>query len=817
MSDINELEERLKSDRRMLDRILADMNSIQCEIDEIKRVSRLQQATEANLDPTIPVYQGASQPQTAYQDNSASQNQFTSQNNYIQNNHTQNIYNQQSSSIYQKNPQSYQTASQPVQSFQPHQPVQNNQPVQPHNSVQQKPQGYKQPRQKTDTEALLGKNIMGIAASILIFISFILFATLIIPKLTEEIKITLMLGVSFGITALGLFKWFKKKESIFFLSLSACGIGSIYISLFLCNIYFHIINDIVLYFLLLAWAAGVLFLSRYKQYIFEIIGCLGILVSVFFGGYSCGKSSDEMMLMILCIYTIVGFIAYLLFSHKDNIAYMLCSACSIVGIGYLLITAYDIKNTVISSNGDTVPGTEICIASILTICYLAFMIFINLKQTNENNFDYYPIFGALNYSLIIPAIYVMKIGGSEYKSYSGFIILILNFLMYAILEYLVKTSAKFIRKGVGIHIWQILMFSASTYICLDLKQINSTTSVFPLAMVLILYGFLMDSNLSRILGIISYGILIFCFSLDVVPLMSFGILLFATINICMYFKRNTYNTGYKFFSLIIFILGIVISIVYFSDNNDLNDETAIFLTILIPGIINFFGTKTPYANNWLTREREKSIQILGYIINAILMIGVLCFIVSVENDTLHFLSVLVAIALFMINTFNLMKTENSGAKIYIGAKFTVLLLIILSSYDSPQYVISIATFVLAIIFIVIGFVMNIKSLRLYGLIVSMICVIKLVMVDITYQNTAGHALSFFISGVLCFAISALYSFADKKLKKTTAPITPVDSSTGTQINNATNKQFNNLADKQLDLNIPPDEPTWSYPGNQHQR
>ena len=212
MSDINELEERLKSDRRMLDRILADMNSIQCEIDEIKRVSRLQQATEANLDPTIPVYQGASQPQTAYQDNSASQNQFTSQNNYIQNNHTQNIFNQQSSSIYQKNPQSYQTASQPVQSFQPHQPVQNNQPVQPHNSVQQKQQGYKQPRQKTDTEALLGKNIMGIAASILIFISFILFATLIIPKLTEEIKITLMLGVSFGITALGLFKWFKKKK-----------------------------------------------------------------------------------------------------------------------------------------------------------------------------------------------------------------------------------------------------------------------------------------------------------------------------------------------------------------------------------------------------------------------------------------------------------------------------------------------------------------------------------------------------------------------------------------------------------------------------
>ena len=37
------------------------------------------------------------------------------------------------------------------------------------------------------------------------------------------------------------------------------------------------------------------------------------------------------------------------------------------------------------------------------------------------------------------------------------------------------------------------------------------------------------------------------------------------------------------------------------------------------------------------------------------------------------------------------------------------------------------------------------------------------MIDITYDNTAGHALSFFISGVLCFVISALYNIADKKL------------------------------------------------------
>ena len=47
----------------------------------------------------------------------------------------------------------------------------------------------------------------------------------------------------------------------------------------------------------------------------------------------------------------------------------------------------------------------------------------------------------------------------------------------------------------------------------------------------------------------------------------------------------------------------------------------------------------------------------------------------------------------------------------------------------------------------------------------MIFAVKLVMVDIKYDNVLGNALSFFISGLICFGISALYSIADKKLAR----------------------------------------------------
>ena len=131
----------------------------------------------------------------------------------------------------------------------------------------------------------------------------------------------------------------------------------------------------------------------------------------------------------------------------------------------------------------------------------------------------------------------------------------------------------------------------------------------------------------------------------------------------------------------------------------------------------------------------------------------------------HFFAVLGAIGLYCINSVNILKKKNTGLSIYLGIKFTILVMVILSSYHAANYILSISAFVLSIIFIVIGFKLDIKSLRIYGLVVSLVCVVKLVMIDLTYDNTVGRAISFFVSGVLCFVISALYSVAEKKLHR----------------------------------------------------
>lgn len=92
------------------------------------------------------------------------------------------------------------------------------------------------------------------------------------------------------------------------------------------------------------------------------------------------------------------------------------------------------------------------------------------------------------------------------------------------------------------------------------------------------------------------------------------------------------------------------------------------------------------------------------------------------------------------------------------------MLAILSSFDAANYVLSIASFLFAIASIVIGFKFNYKALRVYGLVLSMLSTIKLILVDIGYNGTAQKALCFFICGLLCFAISAIYNWFDKRTK-----------------------------------------------------
>ena len=69
----------------------------------------------------------------------------------------------------------------------------------------------------------------------------------------------------------------------------------------------------------------------------------------------------------------------------------------------------------------------------------------------------------------------------------------------------------------------------------------------------------------------------------------------------------------------------------------------------------------------------------------------------------------------------------------------------------------------ALVCAVIGFKMNVGGLRLYGLILTLTCVVKLVVFDVGGSEQFERAVAFIVGGFICFAISALYNYAVKRL------------------------------------------------------
>ena len=114
--------------------------------------------------------------------------------------------------------------------------------------------------------------------------------------------------------------------------------------------------------------------------------------------------------------------------------------------------------------------------------------------------------------------------------------------------------------------------------------------------------------------------------------------------------------------------------------------------------------------------------------------------------------------------------------IYNGVKLSWTLFVILWRFSAVSYVVSLAGIVLAIAFIVFGFRFRFKGLRLYGLVLTMVCVVKLLFFDIVFDNAFYRPVSFLVAGILLFLISFIYF----RLEKGTSGFVAADDTDVTQ-------------------------------------
>ena len=593
-----------------------------------------------------------------------------------------------------------------------------------------------------DLEQMVGKSLMGIFASILIFIGLIFGATLVVPYLNDAVKMCLMYVVSFAFLGAGLYLTHKDDNNKFYLALTGCGVGAVYISLIVSNVYFKVFGDILLYVLIAIWAIGVCVLSKYKNEIFQIIGLCGITIAMIFGCNLCIDNNDESKFLALVIFYIIAstvfYIAHFSKEFKKNIVN---NVFNLVVVFYLYVSCVDI------TGGNM--GLVKLLVLIIMLTHIGVALYCKIGDA-KYSFGIY-----ITLAMILLALQLHTVIHTE--AVFSCVAWLFCAIVIAIIE------VKSCENDIGPSIANGALTVIALYVLGAEPLLLHHGAVIMVILPLILLGYFRNKEIYKYISLIMSFIYIFGFDIEVLERLIFGVIILGTIYVFMFIKKDQYNMVFKYLCYIlamVFLLYVpAFTVKEYIGIEGLNNMISLLLTTGF----NIFIMKSCFGNDLENGEVED--KRLFNIVNTIIMIAGLVNISAQYDLIIHFVIICVTLVAFMVNVENfLKKQDNLIGGIYVGFKFTLFMVVVLSSFDSPAYFISIGCFIASIISIVIGFMKKYKALRVYGLVLSMISIIKLIMVDITYDNNVGHVISFIASGLLCFCISMIYNFIDKKMK-----------------------------------------------------
>jgi hypothetical protein len=166
----------------------------------------------------------------------------------------------------------------------------------------------------------------------------------------------------------------------------------------------------------------------------------------------------------------------------------------------------------------------------------------------------------------------------------------------------------------------------------------------------------------------------------------------------------------------------------------------------------------------LNKENSKPLLICTYVSSALLMIASTEQLYSISiSKADYYITLLIAAAVFANNTYRFIRSKDMKYQLYGVIKVTVFLVVVLTSLQQASILLSAALLVLSILWILTGFGLSAKAIRMYGLVITNLSIVKLILIDITYNGVLEKAVGFFVCGLLCFFISFIYNRIDRNV------------------------------------------------------
>ena len=623
-------------------------------------------------------------------------------------------------------------------------------------------------------ESFFGKNMMGIVGAAFTFIALVFFSLVVFANFGDQLKLASMFVFSFAILGFGLYR-LKKQESthIFNLIITATGVSAIFICIFIGHIYFKLIILPVVFVCLLAWLVLIFFLSRIQTNLFVIIGEVGLIISAIAGACKYGDFDIYMIILFVVAQFAFMFIARNKSQLTQSIFHVGANATFLFyNIVYLM--AKSLQNMNGFDFFEVVNATEVNnVAIIVSLCFaIISLVFIFIKTKKE----YFGVNAIVSTFTINILLIVSKFFEEDTLSVIMLIFVIALFVVYKIFQ-----EVSIVLELESLIIAPIFIFIVLGKFNEYISHLNDYT--------------LIETHIFFATPIIAiFGLSLLIIALMVLKSKENSTIYEVFVNIYLFLNFiivsnfDGAGTAYIILNAIFAILPFILFIIYyFKEETTTASNTCFYIASLltVSSIISNFNLKitthntvdacfsdTFYLGTYITVilltalqvlfaflkfNKEKVTGVFFCIANAIIIFYIGCN----EYRLNEFFIILMLAILICVNVTNIIDRFNTVGYVYIGIKFTLFITYTLNLFEASSFVYSIAFFVIAIIFIALGMFKYIKPFRIYGLVLSLISTVKLLLIDIQYSSLTSRAVSFLICGILCFAISFLYNKLDK--------------------------------------------------------
>ena len=659
-------------------------------------------------------------------------------------------------------------------------------------------------------ETLFGKNIVGIVASILTFIGLIFLGFLVVPFLSDVIKVILMFAISAALTVAG-YLFNRRYANNFTKALLGTGCGAFFIAIQITHLYFGFLNDIVAFLLLLVWIAGALFLARQSQSLLVgIIAHVGMIFSIC-TGYLIGMSDDKILLLLgYQLVSTVLIVAGNIFCCKKLYRFGLFATLTLTLYASIIMWSFFNIDSYQSFASD-LPVSLISCAFIVQfvgssfLVYLLFVSIVRVKNSTSRvllqllNLSLWQVSLLLNVSTLISKLYGMYVFSTATVVINPYDIFLPALVVTLAVMYVVTLLIVFLRRALRfdetLEMTTVLFFviSSSLMLIYNLFYHSLSGAEGPNLVLLVIPAVI--GIVARLLSSSKSKLNVYCF-------IAFGMLALDALTLCIFgyweltqFSSVMLSVGYL--ALLLGLSAVTFRLLDQAERKRLQNEFKITALLVFEISLVSIFLRVSFTYGFVLLELlclgallilhllKQDTPRLFFRVNEFILYAILCIEFAINGlertdlitTFIHMVAVICALLLILdrirlaaqANTFALRtpgapipNTDLEGLSALAIHGLILSTLQGLTSWLDQTYALSLASMIIALVIITLGFWSRTRSLRLYGLVIVILCVLKMVLFDLGGLDTLMRVVAFIGGGVICFGISALYNFAVKR-------------------------------------------------------